>query len=194
MRFLIRLSNGQNYSPVDRGRLTTIAYDAVRVLGGDIGNLRISSSAIELDLLIPSRTNLDRAVKALESKIGSVLLVRQLDVEALRMENAEAVKLGLALFNEERYWESHEALEAAWRQVGGPEKEILQGIILIAAAFVHLQKNERDVALSVIKRAYDKLAQHQGVRFGVNISALKEGIHGMLVSGQPAFFKIEAGL
>jgi predicted metal-dependent hydrolase len=193
MRFLIRLSNGQEYSPVDRGRLTAIAYDAVRALGGDIGNLRISSSAVELDLLIPSRTNLDKTVRALDSKIGSVLLVRQLDVEIIRMESAEAVKLGLALFNEERYWESHEALEAAWRQANGAEKEILQGIILAAAALVHLQKNEKDVALSVMKRAYDKLAQYQGKRFGINISNLKETIHEMLVSGHLDFFKITTG-
>jgi predicted metal-dependent hydrolase len=193
MRFLIRLSNEQRYSPVDTGRLTAIAYDAVRGLGGDIGNLRISSSAVELDLLIPSRTNLDKTVQALDSKIGSVLLVRQLDVEIIRMESAEAVKLGLALFNEERYWESHEALEAAWRQTNGAEKVILQGIILAAAALVHLQKNEKDVAVSVMKRAYDKLAQYPGKHFGINISRLKEEIHGMLVSDQLDFFKIETG-
>lgn len=191
MRFLIRLSNGQKYSPVDRQRLTAAAYEAARALGGDIGNLRISSSAVELDLLIASRTNLDKAVQALDSKIGSLLLIRQLDVEAIPMENAEAVKLGLALFNEERYWESHEALEAAWRRASGPEKEILQGIILIAAALVHLQKNEQDVALSVMKRAYGKLEPYQGEHFGISISALNERISGLLSSGQPAFFKIE---
>ena len=191
MRFLIRLTNGQKISPVDRQRLTAVAYEAVRALGGDIGNLRISSSAVELDLLIATRTNLEKAVQALDSKIGSSLLIRQLDVEAIPMENEEAVKLGLALFNEERYWEGHEALEAAWRQASGPEKEILQGVILVAAALVLLQKNEQDIALSVIKRAYGKLEPYEDEHFGISISSLKKEISTMLSSGQPAIFKIE---
>src|SRR5208337_4628596 len=173
MRFLVRLSNEREYVPADRHRLTSLAYEAVRPLGGDIGNLRISSSAVELDLLIDSKANSDRAVQALEDEIGSLVTIRELDVETALMENAEAVKLGLALFNEERYWESHEALEAAWRRSSGSEKEILQGIILLAAALVHLQKDEHDITLSVMKRGYEKLAEHRGEHFRVDISALK---------------------
>ena len=192
MRFLVRLSNERKYVPADRHRSTSLAYEAVRSLGGDIGNLRISSSAVELDLLIDSKANSDRAVQALQDKIGSLVTIRELDVETTLMENAEAVKLGLALFNEERYWESHEALEAAWRRSSGSEKEILQGIILLAAALVHLQKSEQNIALSVMKRAYEKLEKYDGEHFGIILSPLKERVTGMISSGQPTFFKIEA--
>jgi hypothetical protein len=192
MRFLVRLSNERKYVPADRHRSTSLAYEAVRSLGGDIGNLRISRSAVELDLLIESKANLDRAVQALQDTIGSLVTIRELDVETALMENTEAVKLGLALFNEERYWESHEALEAAWRKSSGSEKEILQGIILIAAALVHLQESEQDITLSVMKRAYEKLEKYDNEHFGINLSPLKEKVMGMISSGQPAFFKIEA--
>jgi predicted metal-dependent hydrolase len=192
MRFLVRLSNERKYVPADRHPLTSLAYEAVRSLGGDIGNLRISSSAVELDLLIDSMANLDKAVQVLGDKVGSLLTIRELDVETAIMENSEAVKLGLALFNEERYWESHEALEAAWRRSSGSEKEILQGIILLAAALVHLQKSEQDITLSVMKRAYEKLEKYHNEHFGINLSALKEEVMAMISLGQPAFFKIEA--
>lgn len=192
MRFLVRLSNERKYVPADRHRLTSLAYEAVRLLGGDIGNLRISSSAVELDLLIDSKANLDKAVQALGNEIGSLLTIRELDVETAPMESAEAVKLGLALFNEERYWESHEALEAAWRRSSGSDKEILQGIILLAAALVHLQKSEQDITLSVMNRAYEKLEKYDTEHFGINLSPLKEKVMGMISSGRPAFFKIEA--
>ncbi|MGA2791240.1 MAG: DUF309 domain-containing protein [Candidatus Bathyarchaeia archaeon] len=192
MRFLVRLSNERKYVPADRHHLTSVAYEAVRPLGGDIGNLRISSSAVELDLLIDSKANSNRAVQALEAKIGSLVTIRELDVETALMENTEAVKLGLALFNEERYWESHEALEAAWRRSSGSEKEILQGIILLAAALVHLQKSEQEITLSVMKRAYEKLEKYDNEHFGIILSPLKEKVMGMISSGQPAFFKIEA--
>jgi uncharacterized protein len=193
MRFLIRLSKKREYAPADRHRLTSLAYEAVQSLGGDIGNLRISNSAVELDLLIDSKANLDKAVQALREKIGSLLTIRELDVPTATMEDGEAVKLGLDLFNEERYWESHEALEAAWRRSSGSEKEILQGIILLAAALVHLQKDEEDITLSVMQRAYEKLEKYHNEHFGINLSALKEKVMAMILTGQPAFFKIGAG-
>ncbi len=191
MRFLVRLSNGRKYAPVDTRRLTSLAYKAAQVFGGDVGNLRVSSSAVELDLLIKSKTNLEKAIEALEDSIGPSLTLRQLDVESLPVENIEAIKLGLDLFNEERYWESHEALEFAWRRTLGPEKEILQAIILLAVALVHLQKNELDITLSVMKRAYSKLTVCVGEHFSVEIPALKENVARMLSAGHPDFFKIE---
>jgi len=189
MRFLVRLSNTRKYAPSDRKQLSSLAYAAVRALGADVGNLRVSSSAVELDLLLDSQVNVDKVVRALEEPIGPKLTIRQLDVQNVPMESAEAIKLGFALFNEERYWESHEALEEAWRRSTGAEKEILQGIILLAAALVHLQKGENDVALSVMKRGYAKLAGHSGEHFRVDISALKETV-GRMLTGSPDFFKI----
>lgn len=192
MRFLVRLSNERKYLPADRERLTSLAYEAVRGLGGDVGNLRVSSSAVELDLLLDSKPALEKAVQALEVKIGPSVTVKQLDLANPPLGNTESIKLGLALFNEERYWESHEALEQAWRRITGSEKEILQGVILIAVALVHLQKNETDITVSIMRRAYDKLNPYDGEYFGVDISILKSHVARMLSAGRPDFFKIES--
>jgi predicted metal-dependent hydrolase len=170
--------------------LSSLAYGRLQVLGADVGNLRVSSSAVELDLLLNSQDDMDLALKVLEEQIGPKLTIRQLDLRNAQLESAEAIRLGIGLFNEERYWESHEALEEAWRPSTGPEKEILQGIILLAAAFVHLQKDEPAIALSVMKRGYERLSQHSGEHFRVDISALNETVASMLRAGRLEFFKI----
>ena len=141
MRFLVRFSNEGHTSGEVRA-LSSRAYDAVKPFGGDVGNLRVSSYAVELDLLITSKSKLQDAVHALESRLGRLLTMRELDVVGPQLEVKEEIRQGVELFNSERYWESHEALEYAWRKASGPEKEVLQGIILVAAALVHLQKNE----------------------------------------------------
>jgi hypothetical protein len=94
------------------------------------------------------------------------------------------------LFNEERFWESHEALESAWRRVSGADKEILQGIILLAAALVHLQKNEIAVTISVMGRAHRKLTPYHSEHFGINIDNLCDNVSRMISAGHPNFFKI----
>jgi predicted metal-dependent hydrolase len=43
------------------------------------------------------------------------------------------------LFNNEEFWESHEALEEIWRETDNDL--FLRGMIVFAAAFVHVQRN-----------------------------------------------------
>jgi predicted metal-dependent hydrolase len=176
--------------PAERKQFSKAAYEAVRRYGADVGNLRISNSAIELDLLLDSEQNLQESLKILESQIGPLLSLRKLDVPSPPMPDEEAIRLGLDLFNHERYWESHEALESAWKNAQGDEKETLQGLILVAAALVHWQKNEKQVTLNVLKRARNKIARHRKEYFGVNLVALSERLSRILDSGEPRFFKL----
>jgi len=193
MRFLIRLANRTKVAPAETERLSRLAYETVKTYGADIGNLRVSSSAVEFDLLIDSADKLQTAVKALETKIGSLLTLRKLDVKPLEIGNDEAIRLGIELFNEERYWESHEALESAWKNSTGDEKEVLQGLILLAAALVHWQKNEEQVALSVMRRAREKLVAHRVEYFGIDIADLTEKLDKMLAANKPEFFRLITG-
>ena len=191
MRFLVRLANKTEASPNQRKQLTSIAYEAVRNLGADIGNLRVSKYAVELDLLLDAETALKDSLKVLGAEIGPVLTFRKLDVVGPPMEKNAAIKKGLELFNEERYWESHEALEYAWRDSAGEEKEFLQGLILVAAALVHWQKNEKEVTLSVMRRALDKIAAISGEYSNVDIATLRNRVSHILAAGQPEFLRIE---
>jgi hypothetical protein len=190
MRYLIRLKNGIGAVPRDRRSLSITAYDSVKGLGEDVGNLRISPSAVELDLLLNLPENLKPAIEILESKIGPSLTIRRLDTDMPKMEKGAALKLGIDLFNQERYWESHEALESVWLTAVGREKELLQGLILAAAALVHLQKGEDDVALSILNRASEKFRNDKEAYSGIDIGKLGRIIDSMLSSCKPTVFKI----
>ena len=192
MRFLVRVANEGKFQPHDSEVLASRSYAFVRGFGADVGNVRVSSTAIELDLLLASRDNLESATHALEENLGQLLTVRELDSPGPQTNVDQAIHDGIEFFNEERYWESHEALEYAWRRADGAEKEVLQGIILVAAALVHLQKNEESVAVGVMARAEDKLSAYHGERFGISVDCLRETLSRMVEAGRPQFFKIEA--
>jgi hypothetical protein len=193
MRFLVRFANEKKFKPSDAKALASSTYQLVREDGTDIGNLRVSSAAVELDLLLKSRDGLEAATQALEKVLGPLLTVRELDTPPLEMDEALAIREGLGFFNEERYWESHEALEYAWRRTSGAEKDVLQGIILIAAGLVHLQKNESNIALSILTRASEKLSTHPGEHFGISVDNLLETLSRMIAAKDPEFFRIDVG-
>jgi hypothetical protein len=163
----------------------------VKPFHGDVGNVRVSSYAIELDLLLDSKSKLQDAVHALEGKLGPLLTLRELDMLGPQLEADEVVRQGIELFNSERYWESHEALEYAWRKASGSEKEVLQGVILVATALVHLQRDEDKVALSIIERAYSKLVEKDPEYVGIDIENLRNELSRMLSAGNPWFVKIK---
>ncbi|GEM_PF-2183077 len=72
--------------------------------------------------------------------------------EILRKES-EIMNKVQKLFSEERYWEAHSLLEDLWRASTGETKLFFQGLILIAAAMVHYQRENLEVARRVYHRA-----------------------------------------
>ncbi len=57
------------------------------------------------------------------------------------------------LFHQEKFFEAHEVLEALWKETHGAQREFYQGLIQIAAALVHLQKQNRPGAEALFKKA-----------------------------------------
>jgi len=175
--------------PRDSKTLARSTYDRIKILNADVGNLRVSHAAIEFDVMVSSKKVMELCLKMLVESLGEPLTVRELDLPAQISTPARAVEDGIVLFNEERYWESHESLEAAWRTASGVERDILQGIILLAASLVHLQKDETDVALSIMKRANVKLPR-EGTFHNIDLGKLKQRVNELLSENHPTFFKL----
>lgn len=77
-----------------------------------------------------------------------------------------------------------------WKKSYEGEKDLVQGIILIAAALVHYQKAEDSICLSVLGRALDKLANATGEYHGINVDNLREQTRSIRDSGKIALFAI----
>ena len=69
----------------------------------------------------------------------------------------ERLRRGLELFNEGRFFESHEVLEEAWMPEQGPRRLFLQGIIHAAVAFHHLERGNLSGARRQLQKGLDKL-------------------------------------
>ena len=90
----------------------------------------------------------------------------------------------LELWAKGEYWEVHEALEPLWLKLTGLERELTQGIILLAAA-LHKAKTSPSGGWRNFHKALKRLEQipstHQGIRVQELIDevrkALSEPIH-----------------
>ena len=79
---------------------------------------------------------------------------------------------GLRRFETGAYFESHEVWESLWHEVGGPERELLQGLIQLAAARHQLQQGNRAGAAYLCRRAQTHLAPWLPTHAGIRIADL----------------------
>lgn len=69
------------------------------------------------------------------------------------------------------FWESHEALEEAWREHGS---EFYHGLILYASAFVHARRGNRHGILAQLEKAEEALEPFPSSYLGVDVDAVLE--------------------
>ena len=184
-RYMVHLQNTL-YTPRD----ATVLLDNARELAGaevTIRDARVSRKYIELDTSIPDEMNVD----VLVSRLGPMSALASYEHIVERHEDKDqAIKRAIDLFNDEKYWGAHEALEGVWKTASGDEKNILNGIILVAAAFVHEEKDELDVCLSILKRARKKLEGIGGKYHEIDVDRIADLVSGIINSGRIERFTI----
>ena len=166
---MLHLKNS-DYTPKDAKTVRSDARDLTYGMSVVIRDCRISSKFIELDVSV-HKNNLELLLEKLAS-IGQIDDSRHIIEEEI--EKNQLIKDGIFYFNNERFWECHEVLEGVWKQCTGDEKELIQGLILVAAALVHYQKDENAICLSVLGRALKKLHDKSGKYHQINIDIVKQ--------------------
>ena len=182
---MIHLKNSK-YSPSHAHDLLVRARELSSIMKVTVRDMRVSTRYLEFDVSIP-KDRLEQLIKKLEP-IGPLDHAKHVIDEP--MDKEEAIEKGRYYFNYERFWESHEVLEGAWKKSQGKEKELIQGIILVAAAFVHYQKNENEICLSIFNRALEKIGNATGKYQKIDVDALRNKVSSILRSGAPESFTI----
>ncbi|MFL6513144.1 MAG: DUF309 domain-containing protein, partial [Nitrososphaera sp.] len=185
-RYMFHLQNKVPYTSKDA---TLILYKARELIEPEVRvrDARISNKYIELDASIAEGID----VKSIIGRIVSIApLVSYEEIKDHHMEKDKAIERAVQLFNEERYWEAHEVLEQVWKSATGTEKQILNAIILVAAAFVHDEKNEQDICISILQRARRKLEGSTGKYYGIDISRVQDRISEIINSHNIRRFSI----
>ena len=151
-----------------------------------IRDSRISSKYVEFDITTTVE-KLDNLLMKL-SKISPV--ANTVEIVEKEMGKEIAIEHAKSLFNDERYWECHEALEGVWKKESGNEKSLLQGFILTCAAFVHSQKDEEDIGITILGRAMEKLQSVRGIYYGIDMDRFKKLVLDIMDTKNMQYFKI----
>ena len=79
---------------------------------------------------------------------------------------------GMKLFNSCEWYKSHDVFEEIWHETGGPERQLLQGILQVAVAQVHLENSNINGATILYGEALGRLKKFQADSLGLDIEGL----------------------
>lgn len=110
------------------------------------------------------------------------------------MEYREQYELGIAEFNEGKFFECHDTFEEIWMDERGERKRFLQGLIQGAVGIFHATRCNFTGAYSQLTKSLDKLTGFPAQYLGIDVDALRQGlekvraqIRDSVARGEPVF-------
>ena len=86
--------------------------------------------------------------------------------------NDSRFEIGMKLFNSCQWYKSHDVFEDIWHETGGPERQLIQGILQVAVAQVHLENSNLNGATILYGEALGRLKKFHLANFGLDIKGL----------------------
>ena len=86
--------------------------------------------------------------------------------------NDSRFEIGMKLFNSRQWYKSHDVFEEIWHETGGPERQLLQGILQVAVAQVHFENSNINGATILYGEALGRLKKFQLSNLGLDIVGL----------------------
>ena len=74
---------------------------------------------------------------------------------------------GVELFNAASWYEAHDVLEELWHETADPDRRVLQGLIQVAVAHVHLERGNRKGATILLGEGLGRLTGRALPDFGL---------------------------
>ena len=86
--------------------------------------------------------------------------------------NDSRFEKGMRLFNSCQWYKSHDVFEEIWHETGSPDRQLIQGILQVAVAQVHLENSNLNGATILYGEALGRLKRFHLANFGLDIEGL----------------------
>ena len=80
----------------------------------------------------------------------------------------------IELFNSKKWYQAHDVFEDIWHETDGPERQLLQAILQVAVAQVHLENRNVNGATILYGEALGRMRKFQLANLGLDIEGLSK--------------------
>ena len=78
----------------------------------------------------------------------------------------------LNLFNNQKWYEAHDAFEDIWNTIDGDERQIIQGILQVSVSQFHLSKGNYNGATILLGEGLGRIKNRTNINMGIDLETL----------------------
>ena len=90
----------------------------------------------------------------------------------------------LNLFNNQKWYEAHDAFEDIWNTLEGDERQIIQGILQVSVSQFHLSKGNLNGATILIGEGLGRIKNRTYINLGIDLETLCKCLEKLLIKLQ----------
>ena len=90
----------------------------------------------------------------------------------------------LNLFNEQKWYEAHDAFEDIWNTLDGDERQIIQGILQVAVSQFHLSKGNLNGATILLGEGIGRIKPRTNINLGIDLETFCKNLENLLMKLQ----------
>ena len=83
----------------------------------------------------------------------------------------ESICIAVNLFNNQKWYEAHDAFECIWNNVNGDERQIIQGILQVAVSQFHLSKGNLNGATILLGEGLGRIKTRTNNDLGIDLES-----------------------
>ena len=91
-----------------------------------------------------------------------------------------ALFTALNLFNNQKWYEAHDAFEEIWNSVNGDERQIIQGILQVSVSQFHLSKGNLNGATILLGEGLGRIKTRTNINLGIDLESFCIGLEDLL--------------
>ena len=103
-----------------------------------------------------------------------------IDIESFEDDFSNA----LNLFNNQKWYEAHDAFEDIWNTLDGDERQIIQGIIQVSVSQFHLNNGNLNGATILLGEGLGRIKNRTSVNLGIDLETLCKCLEKLLIKLQ----------
>ena len=90
----------------------------------------------------------------------------------------------LNLFNDQKWYEAHDAFEDIWNTLDGDERQIIQGILQVAVSQFHLSRGNLNGATILLGEGIGRIKPRTNINLGIDLETFCKNLESLLMKLQ----------
>ena len=86
----------------------------------------------------------------------------------------------LNLFNNQQWYEAHDAFEDIWNNVDGDERQVIQGILQVSVSQFHLKQGNLNGATILLGEGLGRIKTRKNINLGIDLKSFCECLENLL--------------